>query len=310
MPAIPFNLVGLTQVGPPSALDISRIELATAAAVIGSPAAFSSIPGRRPLLELLWRIGMALSNLSEGSSSWGRSPSYDRLDPTEKTSVSYFLGMVQAQLTCTRVLGYTHLSHLDALLLQAGRSLTGTRPDFLAVNAMGNAYVATVEAKGRTGGFAQPVIVRAKKQARAIPGLPGFAPQATIASLAYFDKNGAWSAHLEDPPSAGAQLRLSPEDVLLVHYRAVIAAGRETRTWDVAATRASFSLPEMPLRLSLPSSLVKAYDESRALTQPARADRTPLLRAFRETAEALGGVGDLVTLEVERGRSLDEFDEQ
>jgi hypothetical protein len=65
---------------------------------------------QRPVLEAGWRAAMVAANLDtdEKSGSWVKAAAYRRLDGSEKSAVSYFLGMTQAKVTCARLLRAPH----------------------------------------------------------------------------------------------------------------------------------------------------------------------------------------------------------
>ena len=117
------------------------LTLILSAAVVGVPFPVPNPLKQRPLLEMCWRALMAQTNLKPDNSlqAWTKSAAYNRLDPSEKSAVSHFLGMVQSRLLSLR-LGYSHPVHVDRLLQRAGKPLIGSRPDFLAVSMvpMGN----------------------------------------------------------------------------------------------------------------------------------------------------------------------------
>jgi hypothetical protein len=296
VPDIPYKLINFPKFTPSGTISVSRTDLVKAAIVVGVAPSFASPRFERPLVEMIWRAAMVWSNLSERSGRWVKSTSYDRLDPTEKVAVSYFLGMTQAQLTCRHVFGYSQLTHLDKLLELAGQPLRGRRPDFLPVDPKRTSFVATVEAKGRTRGFHQGALVSAKRQARAIPSLAGFTPSECVASVAYFDATtGSWSATIEDPPGSEEELPLSVEDVLLEYYRPIIEGGRAAPDWDQQSQTAAFSIPGTPFRIALPGLLVSAFDAALKLTIDERQTQQPISSAYRSLVD--GGAG--------RGRRLD-----
>src|SRR5260221_7068774 len=108
----------------------------------------------RPLIEMCWRAVMVLANLEPDpvSDRWRKSDSYLRLDPSEKSAVSYFLGLTQAKITCELLLGVPHLVHLDAVLAMRGMPLRDSRPDLIGFDPVSLAYGIAVDAKGRTNG--------------------------------------------------------------------------------------------------------------------------------------------------------------
>jgi len=96
---------------------------------------------------------------------------YWRLDPSEKRTVSYFLGMTQPKIMCGRLLRVPHLIHLDAFLAMIGQTTRTSRPDLIGLSLPAMDVTIAVEAKGRTGGRDDEVTRKAKEQARSLPGV-------------------------------------------------------------------------------------------------------------------------------------------
>lgn len=281
---------------------MTPLQLLTCAATVGMPTLAWHPASSRSLLEMLWRIGMVAANVRPTADwrRWTRSSAYDRLDPSEKSAVSYFLGMTQAAFMSRYVLGYPHLVHVDLLLKQQGSSLNGKRPDFVAVNPKArapDAYSAVLEAKGRTNGFDQAALNSAKAQSLITPGVRGLVIRERIASESYFDVNDHWSSVLEDPEGTGHELDFGLETYLLVYYRNIIEAARQSGTWAQLGDHHQFSVPELPVVLSLPSRLVEAYDESAEIQEnEARDEAARIVRTYRNIVEEAveGSPGDLV----------------
>ncbi|OZE13459.1 hypothetical protein CH249_01335 [Rhodococcus sp. 05-2255-3B1] len=53
------------------------------------------------------------------------------MNPTEKGMVSFFLGQLQAKLFAEHVLDLDYFVHYESYLLANGRSMSGSRPDFI-----------------------------------------------------------------------------------------------------------------------------------------------------------------------------------
>jgi hypothetical protein len=288
---------------------VSRWELLKGAATVGMPTLASHPASRRPLTEMLWRIGMVAANIRPTSSKdrWTRTDAYNRLDPSEKSAVSYFLGMTQTAVMARKVLGYPHLVHVDLLLQQQGSKLTGTRPDFVAVNPNrfgAPAYSAVFEAKGRTNGFDQSALNRAKDQVRLTPGVRGLVPKERVASQAYFDDAHNWSSVLRDPDGEGAELDFGIETYLMVYYRNIIEAGLASNTWRDVNGNFEFSLPGYPITLRMPIQLVEAYHASALIEDTeVRDQEANILKAYRELASSPvpTPLDDLVQIDLRSG---------
>ena len=211
MPKIDFEAAGFPTAVPLSgAVSANEAELLHAAIRMGDVSMFGG-PGR-PLIELLWRFAMIRSALDISQDRWQKSASYVRLDASEKRSVSYFLGMVQASLMARSLLGATDVAHVDAVLQLQGKLTRRSRPDLVgyrgtpsSANVLGRLLI---EAKGRTGDFAPGPINTAKVQLMSAPaavlGLVG-PHHIAVASLGYFARDTTWSSYLVDPPPVRGQ---------------------------------------------------------------------------------------------------------
>ncbi|MEO8261188.1 MAG: hypothetical protein ABI566_01350 [Pseudolysinimonas sp.] len=285
----------------PQNVSITEKMLLDCAAKVGMPTIASHPARRRPLAEMQWRTGLVAANLRPTVSGrhWTRTDAYINLDPSEKSAVSYFLGMTQAALTTRHVLGYPYLVHVDLLLQHQGTPLSGRRPDFVAANPSsvpGAAYSAVVEAKGRSNGFDEGPLDRAKRQVATTPAIRGLAPVERVASVAYFDDSDHWASVLKDPDGDGEDLKFGLETFLLLYYRAIIEAGRESETWGRAGGQYRFELPGFPLVFELPELLVDAYDASAEISSTQERDaEAPILSTYYEIAATSKDPGDLVS---------------
>ncbi|MGV2982069.1 hypothetical protein ACNPNP_00065 [Microbacterium sp. AGC85] len=269
---------------------MTEADIVRSAAVVGIPLLSSSPWMERPFLEMLWRAMMATTNLSPTASGkrWTRSDAYDRLDPSEKVAVSYFLGMLQSHLMALQ-LGYTHLVHVDRLLTMSGQKLRGKRPDFVAVSlgtAAAMTYGATWEAKGRTNGFDDTALTKAKTQAMKTPAIAGLTPVEAIASEAYFDKEDqTWRAKLRDPDWDGDYMKAGLETYLTAYYRPILEAARQGGTTDTIDGLRVLRLPSLDLTMTLPESLAEATELSFKLPLEERESEQLMSSTFHALAE-------------------------
>ena len=146
-------------------IDVSSDEVCKAAAEVGATSAVFGNPSRT-WREFLWRVNMILSSLDKTSGGWEQNFSYKRLDPSEKSGVSYYLGMVLPAIIAKKLWNTPHLVHVDAVLkIRAQKIGNVRRPDLVGyrqgatANSLGRLLL---EAKGRTNGFAQPPVKAAK----------------------------------------------------------------------------------------------------------------------------------------------------
>lgn len=199
--------------------------------------------------------------------------------------------MLQSHLMALQ-LGYTHLVHVDRLLTMASQKLRGKRPDFVAVS-MGTGpattYGATWEAKGRTNGFDDTALTKAKAQATKAPTIAGLAPVEAIASEAYFDKDDhTWRAALRDPDWDGDYLKAGLETYLTAYYRPILEAAREGGSSNTDNGLRVLRIPSLDLTLTLPEPLAEAVDASFELPLEAREAEQAVSATFRSLAEELG----------------------
>lgn len=195
-----FRTENFTGLGPPASgnLRVSLGRLIWSAITVGAtPISLGAPP--RPLVELCWRAALAMASVEEYSISdrWTKTDAYYRLDPSEKSAVSYFLGMTQAKITSEMLLGVPHLVHLDAILALLGSSTDQSRPDFVGVDLATMTYTIALEAKGRTHGRPARVVRKAKEQAKLLPSIVGTNSNLRVASVASFDQDDYWEAYLE-----------------------------------------------------------------------------------------------------------------
>lgn len=297
MPLLLTTQEGFSRSVPNKPVTLTRLELWKSAAVVGTPAVFGAGVQRRSLVEMAWRVLMVKANLDVKSGHWVKSQSFKNLDPSEKGSVSYFLGLAQAHAMCTRLLGYSHLVHLDALVGLQGKKLKGRRSDLVGLTAASTvtptllSNIATVEAKGRTNDAPKALRDSAKVQATNIAALRATNVIESVASISYFEDD-LWASYLVDPVWTGRRAKATVEDALRHYYSAIIDAGRESITWADRDGVARFEVPEVGLSLSLPSSLVRAYDASVAAVG---AEVSALTHEYQRLVTSTGRVDDFIT---------------
>jgi len=236
MPKIPYDAVNFPStvplwrpsapgnVGPQSGFaNVTLAELVAHAATVGDPSLLTGTPARRAI-DMRWRSAVVEAALEEANGYWTPSRAYShQLDSSEKTFVSYLLGMAQASVMAEHILGTVALVHVDAVLQYFGHLYKEKRPDligFLPTSPLGLRASARVliEAKGTAGPKSQSAIDDALSQLKPPPGtLPSqnlqqlaslIGPRGLrVVSHAYFDSAypgsvlPVWSSHLEDPPS-------------------------------------------------------------------------------------------------------------
>lgn len=281
---IPLQTSGFTPAYKKRSIFTSTSELLHSAVVVGQTpgsAISSGLGGRMPppSLSLLWKAYLISGNLRLYRHGPRRIPvlrkseNYTRLDPTEKGAVSYFLGMTQAHLSAASVLGTPYSCHIDSLAkafhLPLGKV---SRPDLVTSNG---SKTFVIEAKGRTHGFDRSVVESALRQLGKRPPVRSSAPLSTswipkvrghVASLAYFDDNGDWSAWLEDPPPPqGLQVIDPPRAnaaILAAHYEPIVSAIIEQRLESSSENFVEYKLNGGQIgELFVPRSIVQTFSD-------------------------------------------------
>ena len=176
---------------------VPMTRLAWAAATVGANPFGPRLSRRERALEMQWRMAMIRAAVPPGPRYFYRSRSYERLAPSEKGAVSFFLGQAQAKLFAYDFFGISKFVAYDHYLEHLRIPRARTRPDFLGFR--GTRTAITVEAKERSGGYPASLIEDAKKQAESITPITGYPPPTTYVHLAYF-WGDEWCAYLEDPP--------------------------------------------------------------------------------------------------------------
>lgn len=128
-----------------------------------------------------------------------RTMPYQMSDPSEKTSISFYLGMTLAKLFAQVLFDVPPVLHLAVyapnylITVAAGES----RPDLIGLSNGGQWFV--FEAKGRSNGFDPYALATAKEQAQQIQTINNLAPACSVACEAYF--TSVLSFRMDDPPA-------------------------------------------------------------------------------------------------------------
>ena len=180
---------------------------------VGNPGIFTAHNYSRPLENIRLRIafihnGIGLRN--QNSNSRFRQNSYfPALDGSEKTPISYTLGMTQCSMMAERLFNATVTVHLDAvynLLTGTGIPRGCARPDLLAYTTTPRSphdpCKLIMEAKGRSGGYSSKDITEASRQFSSIPQtiakIAGNAQE--VISVSHFASTKLfWRNHLTAP---------------------------------------------------------------------------------------------------------------
>ncbi len=169
--------------------DITWAELIWAGITVGRKSWEDVIRhGYHSFLEIIYRTAILKANLSlSPQGEFIKTDAYKSLDPSEKSAISYFLGLSFAKLVAHRLLSVPWLVHLDCFS-DLPIDLKGkNRPDLIGTNLSREWCV--FEAKGRTHSIAEKLIQKAKGQAQMIKSINGKTPHIKGVSLSHFSSS-------------------------------------------------------------------------------------------------------------------------
>ncbi len=203
MPLIPYRATNFsgafTQLNGNEQINITWAQLVWAAITVGKSAGDEYAYGFHSTLERLNRASMMWAYLREDDSGHLRQTNpYEMSDPSEKTSISFYLGMALAKLFAEVLFGVPRMLHLAVYgqnyQIAAGQG--ASRPDLIGLSSNGEWFV--FEAKGRSNGFDGQALATAKDQAEQIISIDNVAPLCRIASQSFFSTNGL-RFRMDDP---------------------------------------------------------------------------------------------------------------
>ena len=213
-------------------IDVTWAELIWAGITVGRKSWEDVIRhGYHSFLEIIYRTAILKANLSSSpQGEFFKTDTYKNLDPSEKSAISYFLGLSFAKLVAHRLLSVPWLVHLDCLDLPI--DIKGNnRPDLIGTNLSREWCV--FEAKGRTHNIAKKLIQKAKNQARMIKRINGKAPRIRGVSLTHFspDKLRLYLEDSDETNSDAVDLEIPDgEDLFLESYYQPFVSLTENRT--------------------------------------------------------------------------------
>jgi hypothetical protein len=172
--------------------------------------------------EVIYRGSMLFANLEESpSGKLAQSTAYKDLDPSEKSAVSYFLGLTTAKLLAQRLLGVTWLMHLDVYKhLLRPQIVGGSRPDLVGMDR--SCRWIAVEAKGRTHSITRHDKTNAKGQVGQLIRVQNTPVFLGVGVISYFNSGEKLQVFLQDPPfneEKGSHLDLEMGAFLYDYYR-------------------------------------------------------------------------------------------
>ena len=251
---LPYDVTGFGDLDGSGFLRVSWAELLLHAVTVGY-----GPRNRDALASLETRVAITRSSLRIQHDAWVARPSFFRLDSSEMSVASFYLGMTQVSLTTASLLGLPALTHVSTYMAEQGiRRTKGKRADFVALSfSDGSSSVeALVEAKGRADETSVgAALAHAKDQLKEST----ISAPVSVASVAFFNERGEWAAIVNDPPTEGNETP-EPSEVAFSHYAPIVRAMLLTNQLLDPANdgRVSVAFPEFGLELSLPAVLFRS----------------------------------------------------
>ncbi|MGL6004020.1 hypothetical protein [Aeromonas sobria] len=152
--------------------------------------------GALSLYEIINRSTLVWLTLKQNANKLEKSSVYTDMDPTEKTFVSFSLGMIMSKLFALKLLGIPWLEHVSSVNSSVvTKTQTKSRPDLIGLNKRKEYII--FEAKGRSNNFDSAVQAKAKNQTKVIHKIGSLQPVLRVACQSYF--NNSLEVYIEDP---------------------------------------------------------------------------------------------------------------
>jgi hypothetical protein len=180
--------------------------------------------GMYSAFEIIYRGSLLLANLEiSPGMKLAQSSAYKSLDPSEKSAISYFIGLTSAKLLAQKLFCVNWLMHLDVYRqqLNAQTANGGSRPDLVGMDKS-NRWLA-FEAKGRTHGADKQAKDKAKGQVNQLVRVNGAPLYLGVGLISYFNSGEKLEVYLKDPPlEHGLHLQIDMREFFSDYYRLFI----------------------------------------------------------------------------------------
>ncbi|HWZ52728.1 MAG TPA: hypothetical protein VNW54_14820 [Granulicella sp.] len=181
MPTIPYSTKNFEPGSFPNlaangVLTFTWARLVWAAVTVGKAEEHQALNGIYSAYERSMRTALIYANLMESQTGQiVKAPSYDGLDPSEKTAVSFYIGMALVRLFSYSLFDVDWLLHLDLYKNTVQAPLQGrSRPDFIGLNE--NDQWLVFESKGRSDYVSDVTMTTLMKKAKKQASLLGLEP--------------------------------------------------------------------------------------------------------------------------------------
>lgn len=261
------------------------------------------ISGDYSYFEAVYRIAMVYANLFEESQLLKQSPAFIRLDPSEKSAVSYFTGLFCSKLIADRYFRVPWLMHVMAYYDQLQPVIRSSYVPDLIGYSTSNEWI-IIEAKGRSNGYDEWAQKKAREQKRSIASVRG-QPIALCAAVQSYFSRGALSLEIDDPEDQSdnaIDLEITMDTFFRSYYKLLrdllIHRTDENRAEKVKVGNQSFivtTIEDADLQVGLLEHLFfAAKDFSFADWHPIMLDQTVDRRKYNDDLNFLGNDGILV----------------
>lgn len=171
-----------------------------------------------------WNMVLACLDLAQATQSIRHTALFDDLDPTEKVTVSYHLGMIFTRLAAQKLLHTPWMMHLGWMSSLPTFQTGNSRPDLCGLSTATGDW-SVFEAKSRNGPHNRLLLQKAKGQARQIATIDGKAPAMTVGCLlSRVGQKGSLQFHWQDPAADDEGDRIeSTRETWLQYYTPLLA---------------------------------------------------------------------------------------
>jgi len=216
--------------------------------------------------EILYRASIVAANVAQNGNVLIKSSAYSSLDPSEKSAVSYFLGLTFCKLLSHRLLSIPWLLHIDVYrghFVRTGQAFrfgsSRVRPDLIGLDNRRRWVV--MESKGRTNSYSPNLLAHAKSQTRNLRQIGGAYPNLRVAAVTHFT-NGRLTVDWEDPEGHNDDsfdLATTVEDYLFYYYKLVVNILSNNRTFTVEGYT-MYTFENVNLTIGLDTTIFNAYN--------------------------------------------------
>lgn len=219
--------------------------------------------------ELLYRASILFANLGQDGNNLIKSSAYEHLDPSEKSAVSYFLGLTFTKLLSERLLNIPWLLHIDVYRDQFERDgqafgfgSSRVRPDLIGLND--RRLWVVMEAKGRTNYMENTLLTHAKNQTRNLRRIGIDYPSLRVAVVTHF-LNGRLIIDWADPDGfneAFFDIKTNVEEYLINYYKLIFNILTNNRTVDFGEY-IIFTFKDINITIGLEKKIFEAYGKQK-----------------------------------------------